>query len=238
MPLSQIEIVHQDAALLVINKPTLLLSVPGRAEDNRDCLVTRLQENGYPEARIVHRLDWETSGLIVLARDAGRVDKCFSDLLEPNANEIHAVQLDDGYLQGLLQRFWTVAPRDRLVLVNQKIGQRGGRPPVLYAHAVIETVKVGLKRFQKDVLGRETIGNVDVITDVNHHNSDPMFDVEIERAQREDGRFRGVNRVTSLDSAASRLLQLADVVAYSRKWVVGADLNAAGLRERFGVQVP
>ncbi len=70
MPLSNIEIVHQDAALLVINKPTLLLSVPGRAEDNKDCLVTRLQDNGYPEARIVHRLDWETSGLIVLARDA------------------------------------------------------------------------------------------------------------------------------------------------------------------------
>lgn len=70
MPLSNIQIVHQDAALLVVNKPTLLLSVPGRAEDNKDCLVTRLQENGYPEARIVHRLDWETSGLIVLARDA------------------------------------------------------------------------------------------------------------------------------------------------------------------------
>jgi tRNA pseudouridine32 synthase/23S rRNA pseudouridine746 synthase len=69
MPLSQIEILHQDAALLVINKPTLLLSVPGRAEDNKDCLVTRLQEHGFPEARIVHRLDWETSGLIVLARD-------------------------------------------------------------------------------------------------------------------------------------------------------------------------
>ena len=70
MPLSQIEFVHEDAALLVVNKPTLLLSVPGRADDNKDCLITRLQENGYPEARIVHRLDWETSGLIVLARDA------------------------------------------------------------------------------------------------------------------------------------------------------------------------
>ena len=46
MPLSNIVILHQDDALLVINKPTLLLSVPGRAEDNRDCLVTRLQENG------------------------------------------------------------------------------------------------------------------------------------------------------------------------------------------------
>lgn len=70
MPLSNIRIIHQDDALLVVDKPTLLLSVPGRAEENRDCLVTRLQDNGYPEARIVHRLDWETSGVIVLARDA------------------------------------------------------------------------------------------------------------------------------------------------------------------------
>jgi 23S rRNA-/tRNA-specific pseudouridylate synthase len=61
---------QEDAGVLVVNKPTLLLSVPGRAEDNKDCLITRLQENGYPEARIVHRLDWETSGIILLARDA------------------------------------------------------------------------------------------------------------------------------------------------------------------------
>lgn len=69
MPLSNIRIIHQDAAVLVVDKPTLLLSVPGRADDNKDCLITRLQENGYPEARIVHRLDWETSGIILLARD-------------------------------------------------------------------------------------------------------------------------------------------------------------------------
>lgn len=70
MPLSTIRILHQDPTFLIIDKPTLLLSVPGRAEDNKDCLITRLQENGYPEARIVHRLDWETSGIILLARDA------------------------------------------------------------------------------------------------------------------------------------------------------------------------
>lgn len=64
------DIVYQDAALLVVNKPTLLLSVPGRAENNRDCLITRLQINGYPWARTVHRLDWETSGLMVFAQDA------------------------------------------------------------------------------------------------------------------------------------------------------------------------
>ncbi|WP_339665125.1 pseudouridine synthase [uncultured Pseudomonas sp.] len=69
MPLTDIGILHQDPAFLIVNKPTLLLSVPGRAEDNKDCLITRLQDNGYPEARIVHRLDWETSGLLVIARN-------------------------------------------------------------------------------------------------------------------------------------------------------------------------
>lgn len=69
MPLSHIGILHEDPNFLIVSKPSLLLSVPGRAEDNRDCLITRLQENGYPEARIVHRLDWETSGLLVIARN-------------------------------------------------------------------------------------------------------------------------------------------------------------------------
>lgn len=182
--------------------------------------------------------DLYLGAVIVLARDAGRLDKCFSDLLETSANEIHAVQLDDGYLQGLLHRFWSVVPRNKVVLINQKIVLRGGEAPVLYANAVVETVKIGVKRFQKDVLGRETIGNIDVITDANHHNDHPAFDAEIERARKEDGRFRGVNRIARLDSAASRLLQLADVVAYSRKWIVGAELNAGGLRERFGIQMP
>lgn len=70
MPLSEITILHEDPAFLVVCKPSMLLSVPGRAEDNKDCLITRLQNNGYPEARIVHRLDWETSGLLVLGRNA------------------------------------------------------------------------------------------------------------------------------------------------------------------------
>ena len=70
MPLSSIEIIYADADILVVNKPTLLLSVPGRAADNKDCLITRLQDNGYPDALVVHRLDWETTGLMVLARNA------------------------------------------------------------------------------------------------------------------------------------------------------------------------
>ena len=42
--------------------------------------------------------------------------------------------------------------------------------------------------------------------------------------------------MVALDSAASRLLQLADVVAYSRKWLVEGELSAKSLRERFGIE--
>jgi hypothetical protein len=68
-------------------------------------------------------------GVIVLAREAGRMDKCFSDLLEPNANEIHANSLGDGYLQSLLQRFWASVSKDRIVLINQKMPEQGGSAP-------------------------------------------------------------------------------------------------------------
>lgn len=174
--------------------------------------------------------------VFVLANEAGRLDKCFTDLLEPSANEIHAVNLNDGYLQGLLHRLWAAAPRDRIVMLNQKFSVQDGDPPVLYAQGVVETVKIGLKRF-RTVLGRNTIANLDIITDVNHHNDHPSFMAELERARLNDGRFRGVNRIVRLDSAASRLLQLADVVAYARKWIVAEELNAQGLRDGFGIEI-
>ena len=60
-------LIYADPALLVVNKPSGLLSVPGRGEDKQDCLIHRVQRT-YPDALIVHRLDCDTSGLIVIAR--------------------------------------------------------------------------------------------------------------------------------------------------------------------------
>jgi tRNA pseudouridine32 synthase / 23S rRNA pseudouridine746 synthase len=64
------EILYADPDLVVVNKPTLLLSVPGRGEDKQDCVVSRLSR-AFPGIREVHRLDWETSGLMLLARHVG-----------------------------------------------------------------------------------------------------------------------------------------------------------------------
>jgi tRNA pseudouridine32 synthase/23S rRNA pseudouridine746 synthase len=62
------DILYQDDELVVVNKPSMLLSVPGRGEDKQDCVVSRLA-GVFPWIREVHRLDWETSGLMLLARD-------------------------------------------------------------------------------------------------------------------------------------------------------------------------
>jgi tRNA pseudouridine32 synthase/23S rRNA pseudouridine746 synthase len=59
---------HLDEDILVVDKPTLLLSVPGRGPQKQDCLVSRLAAE-HGEVLAVHRLDWETSGLMVLARN-------------------------------------------------------------------------------------------------------------------------------------------------------------------------
>lgn len=60
-------LIHIDRSLIVVDKPTRLLSVPGRGPDKQDCLITRVQVE-FPDALIVHRLDYDTSGLLVLAR--------------------------------------------------------------------------------------------------------------------------------------------------------------------------
>ncbi len=60
---------HVDPALLVLEKPAGLLSVPGRGPDKQDCLSARVQQQ-YPDALIVHRLDMSTSGLMLMARGA------------------------------------------------------------------------------------------------------------------------------------------------------------------------
>jgi tRNA pseudouridine32 synthase/23S rRNA pseudouridine746 synthase len=64
-----IDPLYVDDTLLVFDKPSGLLAVPGRGPDKQDCLAARIQAR-YPDALIVHRLDMATSGLMVMARGA------------------------------------------------------------------------------------------------------------------------------------------------------------------------
>lgn len=60
--------VYHDARIIVLDKPAGLPAVPGRGADKLDSLSRRVQA-AYPAARVVHRLDWATSGLMLMALD-------------------------------------------------------------------------------------------------------------------------------------------------------------------------
>lgn len=65
-PDTPLTVIHADHAVLVVDKPAGLLSVPGKGEDLADCLIARIQAL-YPEVLLVHRLDRDTSGVMVFA---------------------------------------------------------------------------------------------------------------------------------------------------------------------------
>ncbi len=76
-------VVYEDEQLLVVNKPSGLLTVPGRSASLQDCVVSRLRVR-YPDATgplVVHRLDLDTSGLLLVAKDltiASALQRLFS----------------------------------------------------------------------------------------------------------------------------------------------------------------
>lgn len=67
-PQEPLSILYDDDTIIVVNKPSGLLSVPGKTEGRTDCLSTRLQAL-YWNALLVHRLDCDTSGVMIFAKN-------------------------------------------------------------------------------------------------------------------------------------------------------------------------
>ncbi|NHQ73919.1 RluA family pseudouridine synthase [Roseovarius gahaiensis] len=66
-PQDPLEVLHEDHEIIVVNKPAGLLSVPGKGAHLADCLLRRVQE-AFPTALLVHRLDRDTSGVMIFAQ--------------------------------------------------------------------------------------------------------------------------------------------------------------------------
>ncbi len=111
-----IDILYQDDQLMMVNKPHDLLSVPGRAPEHQDCLISRVQQN-IPNARIVHRLDCATSGVMVLALNADshrHLSRQFQErLTEKNyiAEVMGTLPEDAGSVEQPLRCDWERRPR-------------------------------------------------------------------------------------------------------------------------------
>lgn len=90
----EIEVVYEDEALLVINKPAEFLSVPGKKIT--DSVYQRIKEK-YPEATgplVVHRLDMSTSGLMLIAKDEVTYVKLQSQFIKKTISKRYVALLD------------------------------------------------------------------------------------------------------------------------------------------------
>lgn len=96
MPPDDLQLLYADESILVFNKPAGLLSVPGRGEDKQDCLSARALLQ-FEDARVVHRLDMATSGLMVMARGAA-AQRCLNDAFASRDIAKRYVAVVDGHL--------------------------------------------------------------------------------------------------------------------------------------------
>ncbi|MBE0473515.1 RluA family pseudouridine synthase [Rhodoferax sp.] len=93
----KLHVLHADNALLVLDKPAGLLSVPGKGADKQDCLSRRVQRR-YADALVVHRLDQATSGLLVMARGAS-AQRVLSEAFASRQVHKRYVAVVDGLLE-------------------------------------------------------------------------------------------------------------------------------------------
>jgi tRNA pseudouridine32 synthase / 23S rRNA pseudouridine746 synthase len=121
-----LQIVYQDEALLVIDKPAGLLSVPGRGEDLQDCALHRVQLR-FSQALVVHRLDEATSGLLMFAL-LPEVQRTLSLAFETRQVKkaylarLHGIlQPSSGVIDAPIAKDW---PRRPLHHVNLETGKR------------------------------------------------------------------------------------------------------------------
>ncbi|MEN9670676.1 MAG: hypothetical protein RL018_953 [Pseudomonadota bacterium] len=124
------ELIYEDSALLVFNKPSGLLSVPGKGPEKADCLRTRVQQV-YPEALTVHRLDMSTSGILLMARSA-ELHRQLSIAFQDRAVKKSYVAVVNGHVQEDAAHEWQLIDKpiatDWINRPLQKIDFRDGKP--------------------------------------------------------------------------------------------------------------
>jgi tRNA pseudouridine32 synthase / 23S rRNA pseudouridine746 synthase len=149
-----LDVIYVDDALLVLNKPAGLLSVPGRSADKADCLISRAQRV-YPDALIVHRLDMATSGLMVMGRGP-RMQRELSIAFMDRKVEKHYVAVVDGIFD---KKSGTV---DLPLIVDfpnrprQKIDFEHGKRAITHYRVVLRDADLKISRMQLEPLTGRT----------------------------------------------------------------------------------
>ncbi|TBN42524.1 RNA pseudouridine synthase [Paracoccus subflavus] len=125
-PDGQPQVLHADHEVLVVAKPSGLLSVPGRGEDKEDCLINRLR-GAFPTILLVHRLDQDTSGVMVFGLTPHAQRNLSKQFEERRVKKVYVARLagrlepKNGKVDLPLIVDWPNRPR-------QKVDHDAGRP--------------------------------------------------------------------------------------------------------------
>ncbi|MEG4112838.1 MULTISPECIES: pseudouridine synthase [unclassified Microcoleus] len=108
LPVTQmLPIIYEDKWLIAVNKPSGLLSVPGRYLENQDSVFSRLRNLLLDSLNltVVHRLDWETSGILLLAQDKETSSQLRQQFAKKQVHKVYeavlsgSVKMDAGTLE-------------------------------------------------------------------------------------------------------------------------------------------
>ena len=146
-------ILLHDERFLVLDKPTGLLSVPGIGPEKADCLAARVQAV-HPSARIVHRLDRDTSGVIVMGLDAEshrELSRQFQDREVRKRYEAivrGVVEADEGTIDRPMRKDMENTPL-------QVIDEEQGRAAVTHWRVLARDLDAGVTRLElRPITGR------------------------------------------------------------------------------------
>jgi tRNA pseudouridine32 synthase / 23S rRNA pseudouridine746 synthase len=142
-----VPVLYVDDAMVVVDKPAGLLTVPGRGEHLRDCAATRVQTR-FADALVVHRLDQATSGLLLFGRGAA-AQRALSRAFEARQVAKHYTAVvgglmaeDQGSIELPLAADWPNRPRQQVDAVQGKLSITHWR--VLSRDAANDTTRVEL----------------------------------------------------------------------------------------------
>lgn len=145
-PQDPLDIIHLDEHFIILNKPSGLLSVPGKSEHLEDCLQSRVK-TAYPDTLLVHRLDLDTSGLIVFARNKkaqGTISQQFEKRKVSKtyiARVFGIPEADEGLIDLPLCCDWPNRPK-------QMVCHENGRPSQTHWHVLERDIEGNTARIE------------------------------------------------------------------------------------------
>jgi len=129
-----LNILFMDEDLLIFDKPSGLLSVPGRDEAKQDCMISRVQIE-HPEALIVHRLDMATSGLLIMAKNK-QIHRQLSLLFQERKIEKEYIAVVDGIIKADYGEINLPLITDWPNRPKQKVDYEKGKPSKTHFHVL------------------------------------------------------------------------------------------------------